>query len=127
MVTTAMDFGGDRVGGIAPPGDEDYIQLQPPQIPPGWVAPQPQPHKVKLPPFWTQKQGIWFSHMEAVFSTFNVTEERTRFNLVLPCLSEEILTRVAAVVAAPAGGVSARSMGIHAFAASSLGAWRSEA
>ena len=101
MVTTAMDIGGDGVGGIVPPGDEDYIQLQPPQIPPGWVAPQPQPHKVKLPPFWTQKPRIWFSHAEAVFSTFNVTEERTRFNLVLPCLSEEILTRVAAVVEAP--------------------------
>ena len=92
---------GDGVGGIAPPGDEDYVHPQLPQIPPGWVAPQPQPHKVKLPPFWTQKLRIWFSHAEAVFSTFSVTEECTLFNLVLPCLSEEILTRIAAVVEAP--------------------------
>ena len=63
--------------------------------------PQPQPHKVKLPPLWTLKPRLWFSHAEAVFSMFYVAEERTRFNLVLPCLSEEILTRVAAVVESP--------------------------
>ncbi len=93
-----MNIGGDGVGGMAPPGGDDYVPPQLPQVPPGWMMPQPQPHKVKLPLFWTLKPRIWFSHAEAVFSMFYVAEERTRFNLVLPCLSEEILTRVAAVV-----------------------------
>ncbi len=70
-----MNIGGDGVGGVASPGDEDFVPPLLPQIPHGWIIPQPQPQKVKLPQFWTQKPRIWISHAEAVFSIFKVTEE----------------------------------------------------
>jgi len=59
------------------------------------------PHKVKLTEFWTHNPQIWFSHEEALFGTYHVVEERAKFNLVLPTLSEETLIRVAAIVNAP--------------------------
>jgi len=56
---------------------------------------------VKLTAFWTHNPQIWFNHAEALFGTYRVMEERAKFNLVLPTLSEETLIRVAAIVTAP--------------------------
>jgi len=76
-----------------------FNQQQPPYVPP--PAPQPQPHKVKLSQFWTQKARAWFTHAEADFDTFYVYGSRARFNLVLKVLPEEALERVAAIVEHP--------------------------
>jgi len=99
-----------------PPFVQFYQQqpyVQAPQnnwwVPP-WMQPQPQPqpqprqpepHKVKLTNFWTHQPQVWFSHAEALFGTYNVEDERMKFNLVLPTLSEDTLVRVAAIVNAP--------------------------
>jgi len=79
--------------------------FQPWWVPPPAFQPPPQQqsvlHKVKLTPFWTHNPQIWFSHEEALFGTYRVVEERAKFNLVLPTLSEETLIRVAAIMNAP--------------------------
>jgi len=78
-----------------PPWAQWMPHPQPPQLP---VA---QPHKVKLTDFWTHQPAIWFTHAEAIFATYNITEEAMRFNLVLPTLAQDTLPRVAAIVTAP--------------------------
>jgi len=83
-------------------------QFFPWQMPPFAWPPQhaaavntPQPHKVKLPSFWPNKPRAWFTHAEAAFDTFYVTDSRQRFNIVLPCLSEDALDGVSALVELP--------------------------
>jgi len=74
----------------------------------------PQPHKVKLPPFWPAKPKVWFTTVEAEFGTYYVNESRARFNLVIKALSEEAMERAAAIVedpdalADPYGAIKAR-------------------
>jgi len=110
-----------HVGGgqFLPPPPLQQQQFPPPGqqwwLPP-WLQPQPWalpqhvqqhapppalPHKVHLTNFWTHQPAVWFTHAEALFQTYNVQEERMRFNLVLPTLSEDTLVRVAAIVTAP--------------------------
>lgn len=111
----------------APPGDDDFVaqggqqqqqhvggvNIPPPFAAPQWWLPpwiqQPhvhdpaaeQPHKVKLSSFWTHQPRVWFGNAEALFATYNVVNQRTKFHLVLPQLSESTLIRVAAIVNAP--------------------------
>jgi len=122
---------GDIVLDLGPPGDDDFIPpAQPPfvqapyppqqqapyvqnwwlplwgpyQYPPQQLQPQPrqpEPHKIKLADFWTHQPQVWFSHAEAFFDTYRVVEERMKFNLVLPTLSQDTLIRVATIVNAP--------------------------
>jgi len=68
------------------------------------MQPQPpvvQPHRVKLTTFWTHQPSVWFTQVEALFKTYNVTDERMRFNLVLPMLAEDTLICAADIVNAP--------------------------
>jgi len=76
--------------------------LPPFMLPPQHAAqPHPQPHKVKLPTFWSHKPRAWFTHAEAAFDTYYVTDSRQCFNLILPCLSEDALDGVSALVELP--------------------------
>jgi len=78
---------------------QQIFQQQPLHVPP--APPAPQPHKVKLSPFWPSKARAWFTHAEADFDTFYVYQSRARFNLVLKVLPEEALERIAAIVEHP--------------------------
>jgi len=80
---------------------QHWWMVPPPPAPQPQAQQQAEPHKVKLTAFWTHNPQIWFSHAEALFGTYRVMEERAKFNLVLPTLSEETLIRVAAIVTAP--------------------------
>jgi len=61
----------------------------------------PQPHKVKLPPFWPAKPRVWFTTAEAEFGTYYVADSRARFNLVIKALSDEAMERAAAIIEDP--------------------------
>ena len=63
--------------------------------------PQPQPHRVKLGPLWTQKVRTWFTLAESSFHTAYMVDSRMKFNLVLAALSEETLDCVKALVEMP--------------------------
>ena len=62
---------------------------------------QPQPHRVKLVPLWTQKVRTWFTLAESIFHTAYMVDSRMKFNLVLAALSEETLDCVKALVEMP--------------------------
>ena len=38
---------------------------------------------VRLPPFWTDRPGLWFAQAEAQLSLDSVTSEKTKFNYVV--------------------------------------------
>lgn len=76
---------------VAFPGQQQHVQ----------AVQQPQPHRVKLGPFWPSKPRTWFTLAESTFQQFYVEDSRMRFNLVLPALSEDMLDRVRAVVDNP--------------------------
>jgi len=98
-VPLQQQFGQQQQPWWVPP----WVQQQWLPPPPQWAAPQhvAQPHKVKLTNFWTNKPDIWFTHAEALFATYHVVEELMKYHLVLPTLSGDTLTRVAAVVNNP--------------------------
>ena len=103
-----------------PPGDDGWARTPPransgdqrmPQwgqqqwnAPPLWgpnAFSQPQPHKVRLPPFWSHNPRVWFTQAESAFNTCHVREERMMFDLVVACLGEETLMQVQSVVEVP--------------------------
>ena len=65
------------------------------------VIQQPQHHRVKLVPLWTQKVRTWFTLAEWSFQTAYVVDSRMKLNLVLAALSEETLDCVKALVQMP--------------------------
>jgi len=110
------DFGEDdqqqqpppvQAGGLPPPPlfippQQQFQWPMPPFLwPPQYAAVVPRPHKVKLPNFWPHKPRAWFTHAEAAFDTFHVVNDRQKFNLVLPYLSEDALDGVSALVELP--------------------------
>jgi len=38
---------------------------------------------MRLPPFWTDRTGLWFAQAEAQFALASVTSENTKFNYVI--------------------------------------------
>jgi len=77
------------------PDDEDDVELNPeaPQY-----VPRPQPHRVRLPSFWTKDVVAWFALADSTFETCFVEASRMKFNLVLPALSDETLEQIRSVL-----------------------------
>ncbi|GFQ93499.1 uncharacterized protein TNCT_342891 [Trichonephila clavata] len=46
---------------------------------------------VKPPPFWRNKPNLWFFQLEAQFDVANITQDQTKYNIVLSALDEHIL------------------------------------
>ena len=49
---------------------------------------------VKIPPFWSADPQVWFMQVEAQFSTWNITSQRTKFDHVVAVLALEFATEV---------------------------------
>jgi len=61
----------------------------------------PRPEKVRLPPLHVSRPKTWFTLAESNFEQQNVTDSRSKFNLILLALNDEQVRRVAAITEAP--------------------------
>jgi len=82
-------------------------QMWPPQFYPPQVAAPPQQHRearpdrVKLGSFLQSKAGVWFNLAEASMDLNNVVDPRTRYNVVLSGLPNEVVAKLGAVSESP--------------------------
>jgi len=60
----------------------------------------PRPEKVRLPPLHVSHPKTWFTLAESNFEQQNVTNPRTKFNLVLLALNDEQVRHVSAITEA---------------------------
>ncbi|GFR07885.1 uncharacterized protein TNCT_222271 [Trichonephila clavata] len=56
---------------------------------------------VKLPPFWRNKPNLWFFQLEAQFDVANITQDQTKYNIVLSALDEHILDFIEDILSNP--------------------------
>jgi len=61
-------------------------------------VPHPQPHRVRLPGFWTKDAVAWFALADSTFETCYVVASRMKFNLVLAALADDTLEQVRSVL-----------------------------
>ena len=57
---------------------------------------------VKLPDFWTTDPDLWFLHAESAFNNARVTVSRTKFDLIVQKLPQDIMVSVRGLVRASA-------------------------
>ena len=56
---------------------------------------------IQLPPFWPSDPQVWFTQVEAHFTTRHITAQKTRFNYVIASLSHEVTTKVRDLILKP--------------------------
>jgi len=61
-------------------------------------VPHPQPHRVRLPNFWTKDAVAWFALADSSFETCYVVASRMKFNLALAALSDDTLEQVRSIL-----------------------------
>ncbi|GFQ96713.1 hypothetical protein TNCT_157351 [Trichonephila clavata] len=56
---------------------------------------------VKPPSFWRNKPNLWFFQLEAQFDVTNITQDQTKYNIVLSALNEHILDFIEDILSNP--------------------------
>ena len=57
---------------------------------------------VRLPPFWPDRPGLWFTQAEGQFELASVNRERTKFNYVISQLEYRHAAEVEDIMSPPA-------------------------
>lgn len=55
----------------------------------------------KLPPFWREDPGLWFSQVEATFAITQITRDETKFQYLVANANTSILPHIAHIIRAP--------------------------
>jgi len=56
---------------------------------------------VRLPPFWPDRQAIWFAQAESQFELAAITRQRTKFNYVVSQLNQQQAGEVEDIIISP--------------------------
>ncbi|KMQ85926.1 hypothetical protein RF55_15255 [Lasius niger] len=59
---------------------------------------------IRSTPFWKSKPELWFVQMEAQFLTAGITTDETKYNYVVQCLDDDLLSEVSDIVLNPPAG-----------------------
>jgi len=58
---------------------------------------------VRLPPFWPDRQAVWFTQAEAQFELAAITCQHTNFNYMVSQLNQQQATEVEDIITTGAG------------------------
>ena len=56
---------------------------------------------VKLPPFWSDDVSVWFTRVEAMFRTANITQDATKFDYIVSVLDPTVAKEVFHIARSP--------------------------
>ncbi|XP_046860717.1 uncharacterized protein LOC124453935 [Xenia sp. Carnegie-2017] len=65
------------------------------------VTPTASMISIKLPPYWPNDQELWFSQIDAQFTTRNITSQKTKYAYVVGSLQPEIAQEVRDIILHP--------------------------
>lgn len=65
------------------------------------VTPLPMKMTIKIPPFWPEKPAIWFAQVEGQFSISKISDQETKFYMVLGNLDRQYAAEVEDILTGP--------------------------